>query len=627
MDEDFDLWTLKRWQPDAEESFSPDDAYTTNAPRVLAQKIIAFISGTELIIRSPNDDATEDQEAVNDVAEALAIGLLGESDRRLKRRGHPSVKESLAWYTVVRGRWAAARSLLRKSETGETKVDILPLDPRHLIVEMGDEEPLWAAYRMSRKRADLIREFPSLRFEGSGDDDDAEEVFEYFKAVQNPDFSRLADNPFDRRPFIYRVATIVDNQIVRPMRDAFTFSFPVVVVPVDSQPMLTPIQQDESELQDTFGESVFAENRRIWDLMNRATSYTIDLMAKASDPRKKVASADGTTSLEEGSSEKGAEINLSLGNQEDVELFEEADVNRAAQLMLQIVQNDQVAGALPPQAFGLLDKPLSSVALRQLGNNLEHRVMPRMRAVADCVEMSLTNMLKQYESQGFEPIQVSGKSVSGRRFASKTVTPDQIQGHDPLSVSMQLALPEDLSTTWAVAQQAVAPTGPGGESLASMEWVRENILRLPSHKVIRNQNLETLARSSDPLAQIFELFQMARQEGDEALQRILFDRLRVTAMQRQVEGSALLQQLGQLAQGLPIDTSILDFATNGNGNSNNVRLNRQSANPQNGGPGVAQQAGMGNQPAEDAGFNTTASRGGEESIEDRLNQAGLVLGR
>ena len=139
MDDDWDLWVLEEWQPENEDSISPEDAYTTNAPRVLAQKIIAFISATELIVRVPNDDADKPQEALNDSAESLAIGMLKLADERLRRGGRPALKESLAFYSTVRGRWAATRTVLRKGPNGRTFPDILPLDPRHLVIEWGDD--------------------------------------------------------------------------------------------------------------------------------------------------------------------------------------------------------------------------------------------------------------------------------------------------------------------------------------------------------------------------------------------------------------------------------------------------------------------------------------------------------
>ena len=164
MEDDYDLYTLKRWSPDIEDSISPEDAYTTNAPRVMAEKIISFINSTEVVIRVPNDDATKEQEFVNDALEQLSIGMLANSDRRLRRKHEPTIKEQLAWFTVVRGRYAAVRALLRKRENGETYEDILPLDPMHLVVGMGPEEPEWAAYRTYMTRREIRLQYPGFEF-------------------------------------------------------------------------------------------------------------------------------------------------------------------------------------------------------------------------------------------------------------------------------------------------------------------------------------------------------------------------------------------------------------------------------------------------------------------------------
>jgi len=638
MDADFDLWTLKKWQPGMEESVAAEDSYTSNAPRVLATKIIAFISGTELVVRIPNDAAPKPQEELNDAAEMLAIGMLRHADERLRRRGSPSVKDAMAFYTVVRGRYAAIRSLLRKDEVGQTFIDMLPLDPRHLVIEMGDEEPIWAAYRHTFSRAQIRKMFPGFEFEAWQSDDDLrpEELWGYYEAFPNPFFNPSSLNPFERRKSIYLAGTLLDNRFIRPLHDVFALRFPVIAVPVDPMPWLTPTEKSGT-LAKYFGESVFAEDRDIWPIKNRITSYAIDNMAKAADPRTKVRSSDGTLTLEEGATEKGAEIALSTANQEDVENFQEADLSRSAAFAQSMVSQDEVAGSLPPQAFGLLDKPLSAVALRQLGNNLEHRVMPRMKALASAVELSLANMLDQYETGGFQPFPVSGRLVSGTQFASKVIEPNLIIGHDPLEVSMQLALPEDLGTIWSVAQMAVAPTGPGGEPLASMEYAREKILRLPSHKVMRNQNIDWLAKSSDPLSQTLEQFKALIEEGDMEHASIIYDKLQVLALQRQVEGSMMLAQLSQAAAGLGIMPGQVGGGVGGggvgggisqNGNQNNARLNRQSANPAMGAnPGVAERRGMGNQPSPEAGFNTTAARNGNQGdVAARMAALGLEMG-
>lgn len=620
MDGDYDRWTLKKWQPEDEDSISPDDAYTTNAPRVLAQKIIAFIAATELIIRIPNDDATEEQEDINDAAESLAIGMSRLADERLRRRGHPHVKEALAFYATVRGRYAAARAVLRKGLASETFPDILPMDPRHLVIEWGEEEPLWSAYRMSYTRREVQARYGNVSFVENKGDEYPEFVYEYCGLAKNRDYEADSNNPFWRRPNLYIAGTVIEGKWVKPLRDVHTLKFPVVAVPVDAQPHLTPTERGETTIEH-FGESVFAENRALWNAYNRMMSYGIDMMGKASDPRTKVKSSDGTMTLDEGEGEKGAQIPLSTANQEDVENFEEADISRAAGFTMSGVQQDLVTGGLPPQAFGLLDKPLSSVALRQLGNNLEHRVMPRMQAVASCVEACLQNMLDQYETGAYEPFPVTGRNIEGRRFSMRRgVEAEGIKGHDAIEVSMQLALPEDLSTIWSVAQQAVTPVTPNGDSLASLEWVQEKILKLPSSKVMQRQNLEYRARTQDELAALYDAFQMAVREQDQVLISIIYDRLRIALLKRQVEGSMMIQQLAQMAAGVGMTGQAP--ASPGAPPGPAARPNL-AGNPASGGPGIAEVRGMGNQPSPEAGANTTFDRQRQDENE-RLARVGLV---
>ncbi len=634
MDTDYSLYTLDRWQPDLTDALSPEDIYTTNEPRVLAEKVISFITATELVVRAPNDEAGEPQESANDQAEQLAIGMLNNVERRHRRLGHPPIVDALSFFTVVRGRFAAARAVLRKRPNGETFEDILPLDPRHLFVQPGVEEPLWAAHRLRRTVAEVREEFPQFEFERapSAGDDEGVDVFEYFSREENPDFEITSTDPFRRHPFIYIAGTIIDGQWARPPHNLHMLSFPIVVAPVGPQPMLAPTET-EAAPDMHFGESIFAENRGVWDRLNRAASYVLDLTGKASDPRKKVFSLDGTKSLDDGANDKGAEINLSTANQEDVQSFPESDINGAAALLIQQLQKDSVAGGLPPQAFGLLDKPLSSVALRQLGNNLEHRVLPRMRAVARCIEGCLENLVAQYETGAFNPISVSGRRFDNHRFANRVISPEIIAGHDPIEVSMSLALPEDEVTRWTVAQMAMQPTL-NGEPLASLEWVRERVLKMQSHRQIRTQNREAQAFSQDPLAQAMGMFLAAIKDGDHALGAIWFDRLQVLHLQRQVEGqTAVRRLLSEQAEnglsdspegGLPSLNSLLsdlasrDLAAPEGGTLfspnplDEVPRFNHARNPANGAIPFAQAAGVGNEPGPEK-VHTAASAGRMQS--------------
>ena len=611
MEEDYDLYTLRQWNPDIEDSVSPEDAFTTNAPRVMAEKIISFINGTNIVIRVPNDDATKEQEFVNDALEQLAIGMVANSDRRLRRRHEPSIKEQLAWFTVVRGRYAAARAILRKRENGETYEDILPLDPLHLVVGMGAEEPEWAAYRTYMTHREIRSKYPEFEFTGDlmgADETQSEAAYEYYMKVENPLYNPQSQNPFERHPYTYFSGMLIDQVWARPLHPVFTLNFPIIAIPVTAHPMVSSTTGDNDMCQHV-GESVFAENRQLYEKQNRLISYGIDMAAKASNPRQKIVSIDGEAALEDGSTEKGAEVPLSTANQEDIQPFLEPDATNAFGATMNILNTEAVAGGLPPQSFGLLDKPLSSVALRQLGNNLEHRVQPRMEAVRRCIEGCLEVMMGQYETGAFDPITVSGRRFDNHRFSNKRITPIDIHGHDAIEVEMTLALPEDETVRWSIAQMAMTPTA-SGEPLASLEWTREHILKMQSHKTLADQNKTMLAYQNTPIAALLDSLRAAQEDGDNPLAAALFDQMRIAVLQHQLQGSMALYQLQQLAAGIPPGTMV---------NSETAPLlssspryaqagNNQRFNPANGAVPAVSFSGMGNNPSPEAGFNTTAPR-------------------
>ena len=611
MEEDYDLYTLRQWNPDIEDSVSPEDAFTTNAPRVMAEKIISFINGTNIVIRVPNDDATKEQEFVNDALEQLAIGMVANSDRRLRRRHEPSIKEQLAWFTVVRGRYAAARAILRKRENGETYEDILPLDPLHLVVGMGAEEPEWAAYRTYMTHREIRSKYPEFEFTGDlmgADETQSEAAYEYYMKVENPLYNPQSQNPFERHPYTYFSGMLIDQVWARPLHPVFTLNFPIIAIPVTAHPMVSSTTGDNDMCQHV-GESVFAENRQLYEKQNRLISYGIDMAAKASNPRQKIFSIDGEAALEDGSTEKGAEVPLSTANQEDIQPFLEPDATNAFGATMNILNTEAVAGGLPPQSFGLLDKPLSSVALRQLGNNLEHRVQPRMEAVRRCIEGCLEVMMGQYETGAFDPITVSGRRFDNHRFSNKRITPIDIHGHDAIEVEMTLALPEDETVRWSIAQMAMTPTA-SGEPLASLEWTREHILKMQSHKTLADQNKTMLAYQNTPIAALLDSLRAAQEDGDNPLAAALFDQMRIAVLQHQLQGSMALYQLQQLAAGIPPGTMVnSETAPLLSSSPRNAQAgNNQRFNPANGAVPAVSFSGMGNNPSPEAGFNTTAPR-------------------
>tara|TARA_R110002096_G_scaffold34732_4_gene99048 strand:+ start:151 stop:2160 length:2010 start_codon:yes stop_codon:yes gene_type:complete len=633
MHKDYEkYWTLEDWEPDLDDQVMPEDAYTTNQPRVLAQKIIAFIAETEMVVRVPNDDAPKDQEERNKLTENLSIGMLANVDRRMRRNGDPRIQRQMAWHSVVRGRYVIARAFLRKRSNGETFEDILPIDPAQFVFQPGEEEPVWAAHRRQMSRGEIRDTYQGFKIGEGDDDDEVEEVFDYYVRQDNPQAEPNSDDVFQRHPYIYKMGTLINEEWARSPFDLFTLSFPVIITPVGSDPHLAPREQEVTSKHNTmiadFGESIFAENRHVWDKINRSASYIVDMVSKASDPPVQVSSTDGTKELEEGWNEKGAQVNTAVADGQDVKLMVTPDMNRSASVLLEFLQRDAIAGGIPPQGFGILDKPLSAVALRQLGNNLEHRVLPRMEAVQLCIEGCLEVLVAQYETGAFEPITVSGKRFDRHRFSNKIIEPNEVSGHDALTVSLELVLPEDETIRWNVANMAMAPTVTG-EPLTSLEYVREHILNIQDPKLLSDQNREILTRQTSPVLGLLDQYRSVVLDGDPMAAAAILDQIRLMTLQMEVQGSMQMMQLEQMKaeikqnqQGKPPDLKFTsesvtpDFPgpDSSTTQKNSVSFgSAQTANPAFGAPSPTIFTGLTNNPSPEAGANTTADRQGSGS--------------
>ena len=120
------------------------------------------------------------------------------------------------------------------------------------------------------------------------------------------------------------------------------------------------------------------------------------------------------------------------------------------------------------------------------------------------------------------------------------------------------------------------------------------------------------AESSDPVAQALAMFNAALRDDNQALAAIWFDKLQVLYKQMQVQAIIFDQQLQAAFQGIPLKqtTDLLALSPETQVATSD---NNQAANPANGAVGVAQRAGVGNQPSPEAGFNTTANRQSENT--------------
>ena len=153
MEDDHELYRLKPY--DAGEGYQ---SYTSNEPQTFADKVMGWISNSEMTVRIPHAAADADRREKNDLKEKFLIGILAAADERLSTMMQPGLRDQLGWYAVLRG-WYAGRSLLAKREDGSTYVDITPWDPLHTYWGTGPDGLDWACYKMVKTKDQIFAQY------------------------------------------------------------------------------------------------------------------------------------------------------------------------------------------------------------------------------------------------------------------------------------------------------------------------------------------------------------------------------------------------------------------------------------------------------------------------------------
>ena len=92
MDDDHKLYRLEEF--DAGEGYQ---SYTSNEPQVYADKLISWMTSSEMVVRIPYGNSDREMRENNDAKERFIIGLLKAADERLTKRLRHTVGQQLAW--------------------------------------------------------------------------------------------------------------------------------------------------------------------------------------------------------------------------------------------------------------------------------------------------------------------------------------------------------------------------------------------------------------------------------------------------------------------------------------------------------------------------------------------------
>jgi hypothetical protein len=535
MDRDFEDFRLAAFRPVQGEGVDQKDAYTANTPYVLAKQVISYIAQSELIVQVPNRRADEMRREANQAKEQFVYGLIEAVDEQFLERADPRLIAQIAAFSVIRGP-VTLRRLLRKDKSGETYPDAVPMDPRWVVFTRDSQGIRWACHKIRKSRDEVSDTYQVALDPVPPENKDDGGIYCY-------------DFYWRKRDGTSWNCVISDSKFVKRPARVFSEKFPIVVIGGDDLPMLQSGDTNDRTIAQ-WAESVFAANRSIWAVQDRAASYELALMARSVDQVILYYSQQGDKVPEENPNKKGGVIPMSVQNQEKMEPLPLTEMVRDAQAFNAKVQRHIDMGGLPPHAMGILDQPLSGVALRQLGARIEHVIRPFLRRTEQAVKLVAEGWCADFKTGYFRPLTVYGVSHNRQPFELEA-TPEVLEMAGRPRVRLVPNLPEDKLENVSIAEQLTRPNPKTGESLVSYRYARDNVLQVEDSEWVGNEVMEQMARSGSPYAQAMAMAQAAFKAGDQRLAQHYAMQAQMAQMQMMQQMMVMQMQFGQMMGAAP----------------------------------------------------------------------------
>lgn len=469
--------------------------YTSNAPRVFADKIISWLTLAELLLRVPHVEAGGHEPEIDNLKERFAIGNLRANDERLKRLLQPSLRGQLGFYATVRGGYIGGRALLAKRPDGTTYADITAFDPMHMHWELSDRGLEWACYKIKKTRAQIHREYgvdiggrPGVfgRFFHRGSSDAEKEgifVYDFYDGLMN--------------------TVVTDKDTLKPPTPHGSPRVPVYMTLVGAMPLL---QSDAAiNLVADVGDSVYAGVRDVWDKKNDLMSIFQEIVERARDQTVITESRDGKKTLPQDPFKKGTEVSLATG--EKIYTLELQKMAQETMNYLTVILGEEQRATLPFSSYGETPFQLSGFAITQLRQATETVLSSRVEAVASAYSQIVELLYDQFMTSAFDGMQLSGID-SKRSYFNQMVTPDVLVNSCDYEVKLVSQLPQDDASKWATAQ--IAKT----LGLMGDVDILDNIVGIQDAQQTIDKVRAQKAEEGLPEAQLFTLMMAAADRGE-----------------------------------------------------------------------------------------------------------------
>jgi len=419
---DFALYRLEKY--DAGQGYY---SYTSNSPRVLADKVISMLVKSYLNIRIPEELMTDDEARKANNVERFIYGSLYLNDQKFLRLANtPPLRNQMSWHSCIRGGYGL-RIYVHKGPNGKTFPSINILDLYNTSYQEGEDGLEWVAYtyKITKEQAKNIYGVSGSR--------DLIEVTDYWNTEQH--------------------GVIVQNQWQVPLYDHGKGHCPIFILRAGSLPQV--YQEDYEETLSEIGQSLFAPNRHIYPILNKTLSDLHTLVRRGVKPPMGYWSETGRETIDEDiyKVEKAATVPFKIG--EEFKPLITPTMPLDAGTTLNWDSGEIQRGGLSHVAHGEVSTRLSGFAISQLNAAVETTVIPFAQCVERGYQIIALELPEQYSGSKLAPISVLGRDSHGTAFGFKEqlkIKPADVAGDWKPEVTLEPMFPKDDAQSVQIAQ-------------------------------------------------------------------------------------------------------------------------------------------------------------------------------
>lgn len=442
-DEDFRLWRLHPY--DAGKDYY---SYTSNAPRVLATKIVSLLSQGKVIIRVPDSTLKEEERRIASNNERLVYGAITlQNERNARVPDLQTVHDALCWYACLRG-FEVLRPYVY-NDNGKTVMDLAVWDIYDTAYSAGPNGLTWAVH-IRTATADDIKQNYGVTVTG-----DTTTIYEYW----------------DERN---HAVAYSGGWLKEPTPHGLTYC-PVFVLRSGLAPTISSLY--ETSTTHYSGESVFATNRGLYPILNKTLSDLLTIVRRGVTVPLGYWSAGGQETLDDDiwQVEKGKVIPMDSTTNENIKPLIEPTMPADANNLVNFIVGEVQRGGVSHVALGELGFRLSGYAINSLKDSLETTATPFIQLVERAYMLIAEELLSQFGRKTWKAVEVRGRTSRNQPFGMMQpvkLTPKDIEPEWHPEVKLMASFPKDDAQRLQMARLATEGPNP----LMSMRSAREGYL-------------------------------------------------------------------------------------------------------------------------------------------------------